>query len=296
MLGSHVSHERQVELFRCGHNAAAVGSLMSYDRIGEVIDAQIEIALVRVTFFGRGSVDQRQTDRIVGGLVPAVFAVVEHRDAVRTVGVGQVGPLQGGHFVCRGRVVAALDKTDAEVVSGFRIAHRHRELGFEQRIAAVPVHRRTDVDAVVLRTVGQRNVLRELRIAVRALHLERSAHGPLFADGYRNVVGNGARGSCPRPPSAPPMRAIRSTDCLRKSPDGRPCPARPVHGRNACPRATRCRRSCRASPCKRRSRSYCRSRSAPTIWRAMPDGRRRRHTPPTSRRRRMRSRPCRPRG
>ena len=55
-----------------------------------MIDAQIEIALVRVTFFGRGSVDQRQTDRIVGGLVPAVFAVVEHRDAVRTVGVGQV--------------------------------------------------------------------------------------------------------------------------------------------------------------------------------------------------------------
>ena len=193
MFGSHVSHERQVELLRCGHNAAAVGSLMSYDRIGEVIDTQIEIALVRIAFFGRRSVDQRQTDRIVGGFVPAVFAVVEHRDAVRTVGVGQVGPLQGGHFVCRGRVVAALDKADAEVVSGFRVAHGHRELGFEQRIAAVPVHRRTDVDAVVLRTVGQRNVLHELRIAVRALHLERSAHGPLFADGHRNIVGNGAR-------------------------------------------------------------------------------------------------------
>ena len=187
MDGGHVGYQRHVELLRGGHRRPAFRSGMPHDRVGEMIYPQVEVALVGIAPLGRRGVNQRQAEHVVGRFVPAVFAVVEHRNAVRAVGVGQIGPFQSRHLVGRCRVVTALDIADTEVVGGLFIAHRHGEFGFEQRIAAVPVDSRMNIQPVVRRAVGQRKVLRELRIAPRALDLERSPHGALFTHRNRHL-------------------------------------------------------------------------------------------------------------
>ena len=132
--------------------------------------------------------EQRQAQRVVRRLVPTVFAVVENRHAVAAVGIRQIDPFLGRHFIGRFGVVAALDEAQPEVVSRLRVGHGTREFGFQQHVAARPVDRVAHVDAVVVAAVGQRHVLHELRGAVAALHFERGAHGPLFGDRNAHVA------------------------------------------------------------------------------------------------------------
>ena len=143
---------------------------------------------MRVVTLGRGGVDQRQTQRIVRRLVPAVLAVVENRERIGAVGVGQRRPLVARHLVGRVGVVAADQAGAAQVVDRLRIAHRGGELGLEQRIAGVPVDRIAHVDALLVGTVGQRHVLHELRIAAAPLHPERRAHGTPLGDRDPHVL------------------------------------------------------------------------------------------------------------
>ena len=120
-----------------------------------MVYAVIERPLVRIALLGRRGMEQRQAQRIVRRLVPAVFAVVENRHAVAAVGIRQIDPFLGRHFIGRFGVVAALDEAQSEVVSRLRVGHGTREFGFQQHVAARPVDRVAHVDAVVVAAVGQ---------------------------------------------------------------------------------------------------------------------------------------------
>ena len=134
--------------------------------------------------------EQRQTDRMVVRFVPAVLAVVEHRYAVRAVGIGQVGPLLGIDLVGRLGVVAAGHGAHAQVIGCLRVRNAQRELGLQQRVGRSPVHLVADVDAVVLTSLCQGDVLAEGRLAVGALHAYRGAYRALLHNRDLHVPGN----------------------------------------------------------------------------------------------------------
>ena len=153
---------------------------MSHDRVGEDVVSVVLAVLVAVAPARRRRVEQRQSKRMVVGLVPAVLAVVEHRNAVAPVLGRQVSPLLRVDLIGRIGIVSAGHGAHAQVVRRFRVRHAQRELGLQKGIRRGPVHLVHNVDAVVLTSLGQRDVLPEGRFPVRALHTQRCTYRTLF--------------------------------------------------------------------------------------------------------------------
>ncbi len=65
--------------------------------------------------------DQGQAHDLVGGLVPAVFAVVENGRSITALSVGQVGPLLPRHLVEIFLGVGPFDGSQAKVVRGLGV-------------------------------------------------------------------------------------------------------------------------------------------------------------------------------
>ena len=232
--------------------------------------AQIVAALIRIGRFGQRRVEQRQPQHVVGGLVPAVLAVVQHRRAKRAARIGHVRPLLRRHFVMIGRVVAALNRAQAEIVSRFGIRGRERERRLEQRVRRAPVDEVLDVDAVA--AIGQRHALHERRPGGLARDLERDARRARLDDaepGAPSHIHAAENSLCPKESARPVCPA---TD--RRAARAGSAPSA-IRAWRPCRRSTRCRRSHRSSPCsacvlERRTLAYLkRTRpirlAAPTI-------------------------------
>ena len=95
---------------------AAEITVMSHDRVGEDVVSVVLAVLVAVAPARRGRVKQRQAKRMVVGLVPAVLAVVEHRNAVAAVLGRQVSPLLCVDLIGRIGIVSAGHGAHAQVV------------------------------------------------------------------------------------------------------------------------------------------------------------------------------------
>ena len=78
------------------------------DRVGEPVLPVVLAVLVGIAAARLGRMEQRQAKDIVGGLVPAVFAVVEDGDAVGAVRLAQVRPLLGIDLILFRGVVRTL--------------------------------------------------------------------------------------------------------------------------------------------------------------------------------------------
>ncbi len=189
LVGSHERHERLVEHLglRDGGGIAIVARV-AHHRVGERVVSEILTILVRVTAAGLRSVQKRQADGVVVGLVPTVLAVVQHRHAVTAVGIRQIGPLLRVHLVCGLGVVAALYRAHAEVVNGLLVRDAERELGLKQRIGRLPVDIVHEVDAVALAALRETDILADNRLAVRALHAYRRAQRTLLHDGDLHIL------------------------------------------------------------------------------------------------------------
>ena len=114
----------------------------------------VERRLKREIFtVGRRGVKQRQAQVVVGGFVPAVFAIIEHRDSIATIRRTHSGPMLGIDLVLCRCIIASLDRADSQVVTSLRTFETHRELRFEQGTRRPPVNLRAYVDTVVHSTV-----------------------------------------------------------------------------------------------------------------------------------------------
>ena len=159
-------------------------AFMGDDRVGETMLPMVLVILVGIAAAGLGRMQQGQAKDIVGGLVPAVFAVIEDGDAVGTVGFGQICPLLGIYLILFRRVVRPLDGTGSNVIAGHGVGDGDRELGLEQRAGSVPVDFVDDVDTLLfIGAVIQADVLREMRVSEGSFHFQRGNH--------RTVLGHG---------------------------------------------------------------------------------------------------------
>ena len=100
---------------------------MAHDGVGEGMRAEVQFVFVDIALGGAGRVEEREAEGVVGGLVPAIAAVAQDRDAVTAVFGRDVGPLLGGNLIGDFRIVSPLDKAEPEVITGLRSAERERE-------------------------------------------------------------------------------------------------------------------------------------------------------------------------
>ena len=110
--------------------------------------------------------EQGETQGVVVGFVPAIFAVVHYRSSVAAVLVGEVGPALGIYFISCGGVVATFHAAYSEIVGGFFIVEVKGEFGFDECILGFPVNFIEEIDAVCKRTFVQPDVLAESGIAM----------------------------------------------------------------------------------------------------------------------------------
>ena len=194
MAGRDECPKRLVEHLGLAHGTSrAVIARVPYDRVGERMVSEVLLVLVGVAALGRRRMQQRKAQRVVRGFVPAVLAVVEHRDPVAAVRVGEVGPLLRIDLVGGRGVVAPRHGAHAKVIDRLGVRDRKRELGLQQRIGRLPVDVVHKVDPVGLGAFAQRDPLPEAGIPQRAFHAYRGAQGPLFGHGDLHLARDGLR-------------------------------------------------------------------------------------------------------
>src|ERR1700722_7011228 len=77
--------------------------------------------IAEVARSGPGCVEQSQAQRVVIGLIGAIFAIGQNSDSVPGAFVGQIKPLVSGDFELSGIIVGATDGADFPVVGGLGI-------------------------------------------------------------------------------------------------------------------------------------------------------------------------------
>ena len=166
---------------------------MAHKAVGEHVVAEVLAGLVGKALGGFGRIEQREAQRVVGRLVPAVARVVEQRHAIVARTVGEVGPLVGIDLETVVAVVATAHVAQSDVVGGLLVAHAERELGLQQGIERPPVDLVLEVDARGEGSLVEVDALHDDRLAVALADDERLAQRAAL---YRqmDVVVNGQRG------------------------------------------------------------------------------------------------------
>ena len=176
MLGRREGPQRTVQ-----RSGLAVGidqvelALVAHDAVGEDVAALVLMRLIDIGAAGLGRIEQRQAQRVVRGLVPAVARVVEDGHAVLARAVGQVGPFVAVDLILVIAVIAATDAAQANVVGRLGIAERQRELSLQQRILRAPIDHVLDVDAAGLTALVEADVLSNLRLTIFLFDTQRLA-------------------------------------------------------------------------------------------------------------------------
>ena len=182
VLGRIECFDRTVQYFGFGCGCRFVERTgMTYDAVCECMVAEILMILIGVIAPVRfRCMQQGQTDGIVVRLVPTVFAVVQNRDSVAVVPVGQVSPLMCIYFVGGGCVVASFDATDTQIVRSVFVGDIQREFCFQQPVGRLPSDFVVEVDAVGEVAFIKPDVLSEKRFVVLFLNAERFPQCPVF--------------------------------------------------------------------------------------------------------------------
>ena len=142
------------------------GARMAHDAIGEHMVALILLLLIDEVNVGLWRVEERETQGVVVGLVPAVARVVHNGHTVVVGDVGEICPAMGIDLELVVAVVATLHAAEADVVSGSLIADIQREDGLQQGVAGAPVHLVLEVDACCLFALIEVDALHDVRLAI----------------------------------------------------------------------------------------------------------------------------------
>lgn len=133
MFVGYVGNQGLVQLLTVTDDAGLDAiSFMSDDGAGNAVVSEILHLLVGITVGRVRCMEKGQAQGVVVGLIPAVFAVVEHRYAVIPVRSRDVGPVLRVDLIGSSGVVAAADVAQSQVIGSFRVAYAPGEGGFQQ--------------------------------------------------------------------------------------------------------------------------------------------------------------------
>ena len=124
--------------------------------------------------------EQGQTERIVRGLVPTIFAVIHHCHCVGTVRIGYLSPLLSIYFIrCHG-IVSSGDRTHSKVIHSFFIENRKREFSLQKSICGLPEDIIHDIYPIIIGSICKADILSEDRVSPLSFHTDCNTQRSFF--------------------------------------------------------------------------------------------------------------------
>ena len=141
-------------------------TLMTYQTISEYMMTEVLTGLIGITTTRLWRIEQRQTQGIVGGLIPTVARIVKQGNTIIALAVGQVGPLVGIHLETVIAVVTTAHATQTDIVGSLSISYTKWELNLKQGIERTPVYLVLKIDTIGLCTLVQMDALNDVALAI----------------------------------------------------------------------------------------------------------------------------------